>query len=77
MAYNKKADDNYRKKYKYIGLKYAIAELPEYYRIVDYCERNNVSLQGYIKALVKADLDAKGVPYPDSLPLQDHPSDDT
>lgn len=77
MAYNKKADDNYRKKYKYIGLKYAIAELPEYYRIVDYCERNNVSLQGYIKALAKDDLDTKGVPYPDTLPPQDCLSDDT
>lgn len=63
MAYNKKADANYRKKYKYIGLKYAISELDEYKRISNYCATNKLSLQGYIKALIKADLDVKGIEY--------------
>lgn len=63
MAYSKKADDNYRKKYKYIGLKYAISELPEHTRIVEYCNANNISMQSYIKGLIKADLDGKGIKY--------------
>ena len=25
-----------------------------------YCNQNNLSMQGYIKSLIKADLDAKG-----------------
>lgn len=64
MAYNKKADENYRKKYKYIGLKYAIKDKLEYARITQYCLDNELSIQSYIKSLIKQDLDSKGVPYP-------------
>lgn len=66
MAYSKIADDNYRKKYKYIGLKYTISEIPEYERIKSYCNNNGLSIQGYIKALIKADLDTKNIPYTDN-----------
>lgn len=61
MAYNKKADDNYRKKYKYIGLKYAIHELENYEKIARYCNDNNISMQKYIKELITNDLNKKGV----------------
>ena len=65
MAYNKKADENYRKKIKTVGLKYTLNELDEYNRLIKYCNDNNLSYQGYIKSLAKADLDNKGIPYTD------------
>ena len=65
MAYNKKADENYRKKIKTVGLKYTLNELDEYNRLIKYCNNNNLSYQGYIKSLVKDDLDDKGIPYTD------------
>lgn len=65
MAYNKKADENYRKKIKTVGLKYTLNELDEYNRLIKYCNDNNLSYQGYIKSLVKADLNNKGIPYTD------------
>lgn len=65
MAYNKKADENYRKKIKTVGLKYTLNELDEYNRLIKYCNDNNLSYQGYIKSLVKADLNKKGIPYTD------------
>ncbi|ENZ28721.1 hypothetical protein Ccl03g_33070 [Enterocloster clostridioformis] len=70
MAYSKGAQDNYRKKCKQIGLKYTPNELHEYNRIVGYCKVNHMTYQNYIKSLIKADLDAKGIPYPidDNMP---------
>lgn len=65
MAYNKKADENYRKKIKTVGLKYTLNELDDYNRLIKYCNDNNLSYQGYIKSLVKADLYKKGIPYTD------------
>lgn len=65
MAYNKKADENYRKKIKTVGLKYTLNELDEYNRLIKYCNDNNLSYQGYIKSLAKTDLDNKGIPYTD------------
>lgn len=65
MAYNKKADENYRKKIKTVGLKYTLNELDEYNRLIKYCNDNNLSYQGYIKSLVKADLNNKGISYTD------------
>lgn len=63
MAYNKKADANYRKKCNTIGLKYTPNESNEYVRIKTYCDVKGMSLQKYIKELVKRDLDNKGVGY--------------
>ena len=63
MAYNKKADDNYRKKCNTIGQKYTPNEVNEYIRIRMYCEQNGISLQKYIKELIKSDLDKKEIDY--------------
>lgn len=63
MAYSKIGNDNYRKKCKTIGLKYTPNEITEYDRIIQYCKNNNFSYQGYIKELIKADLDSKGFEY--------------
>ena len=69
MAYNKKADDNYRKKCNTIGLKYTPNEFNEYIRIRMYCDEKGISLQRYIKELVKSDLDKKGIKYTDSTDI--------
>ena len=71
MAYNKKADDNYRKKCNTIGLKYTPNESNEYIRIRTYCDVMGLSLQKYIKELVKQDLDNKGIEYTDSTDSTD------
>ena len=63
MAYNKKADRNYNINSKIIGLKYTPNQIDEYNRVKQYCTDNNLTLQGYIKELIKRDLDAKQVPY--------------
>lgn len=72
MAYNAKADKNYNANSKAIGLKYTPNQIAEYNRIKQYCTDNNLTLQGYIKELIKRDLDSKQVPYiPDEPTQQD------
>ena len=58
------AISRYNAKSKYIKLKYTQYQINEHERIVKYCDNNGLSLQGYIKSLIKSDLDAKGIPYP-------------
>ena len=68
MAYNKKADENYRKKIDRMAIKYGISELKESDRLRRYLEQTGQSANSYIKGLIKRDLDGKGVPYePDSM----------
>ncbi len=59
-----KAIKKYNQKSKYIQLKFTQNQNCEYNRIVSYCELNNMSMQGYIKELIKRDLDGKGIAYP-------------
>lgn len=63
MAYNKKADENYRKKIDRMAIKYSIAELAESERLRSYLAQTGQSANSYIKGLVKRDLDSKNVPY--------------
>ena len=56
-----KAIKKYNANSKYIQLKFTNNQLPEYERITKYCDDNNMSYQGYIKELIKKDLDEKGV----------------
>lgn len=70
MAYSqslKEAQAKYRKKVKNITLKFYPSETIEYERIKMYTQNNAVSYGDYIKSLIKADLDAKGIPYPELL----------
>lgn len=60
-----KAISKYNKKSKTISLKFTENQISEYTRITQYCADNNLSYQGYIKQLIKNDLDSKGIPYPD------------
>lgn len=55
-----KAIKKYNQKSKFINIKYTPNNINDYERIAQYCSQNNLSMQGYIKALIKADLDAKG-----------------
>ena len=66
MAYNKKADENYRKKIDRMAIKYGIAEQAESERLRSYLAQTGQSANSYIKGLIKADLDEKGIAYPDS-----------
>ena len=63
MAYNKKADENYRKKIDRMAIKYGISELNESERLRAYLNQTGQSANSYIKGLIKADLDSKNVPY--------------
>ena len=63
MAYDATAQKKYNQKSKYIQLKFTQNQNCEYNRIVSYCEQNNLSMQGYIKDLIKKDLDSKGIEY--------------
>lgn len=68
LTYNqsmKAAQAKYRKKIKQISLKFYPSENIEYERIKKYTEMNDISYGDYIKSLIKADLDAKGIPYPE------------
>lgn len=60
-----KAVKKYNQNSKYIQLKFTNNQLHEYERIIKHCNDNNLSYQGYIKELIKSDLDNKGVPYND------------
>lgn len=72
MAYNAKADRNYNANSKVIGLKYTPNQIAEYNRIKQYCTDNKLTLQGYIKELIKNDLDSKQIPYtPDASTQHD------
>lgn len=66
MAYNKKADENYRKKIDRMAIKYGISELKESERLRKYLEQTGQSANSYIKGLIKRDLDAKGISYIDA-----------
>ena len=66
MAYNKKADENYRKKIDRMAIKYGISELKESERLRMYLNQTGQSANSYIKGLIKRDLDSKGIAYTDS-----------
>lgn len=56
-----KAIRKYNANSKYIQLKFTSNQLSEYKRIIKYCDNNNLSYQGYIKELIRNDLDKKGI----------------
>lgn len=72
MAYNKKADENYRKKTKAFAIKYFATDISEGKRLQAYLDSTGVSANSYLKELVKRDLDSKGIPYtPDASTQHD------
>lgn len=67
MAYNKEVQSRYRKKIAQFKAEYSLSEEDkrEALRIRTYLKETGQSANAYIKALIKSDLDTKGVPYPD------------
>lgn len=65
MAYNKEVQSRYRRKIAQFKAEYSLSEEDkrEASRIRAYLKESGQSANAYIKALIKADLDAKGVPY--------------
>ena len=63
----KRADEKYRQTHKVITktIAYKKQDIEEGERLVAYLDSTGQSANAYIKALIKRDLDAKGVPYPD------------
>ena len=72
MAYNKKADENYRKKIDRMAIKYSIAEQAESERLRVYLAQTGKSANSYIKGLIKRDLDSKDIPYIDNTDNTDN-----
>lgn len=66
MAYDKKAQSKYRAKSINIAVCYRPTDIIEGQRLKQYLESTDQSANSYIKQLIKADLDNKGIPYPQS-----------
>ena len=60
----KKAVSKYDQDSRQVPLKYTPNQRREHDRLKQYCNDNKIAVQAYIKSLIKADLDAKGIPYP-------------
>lgn len=59
------AQKKYNDKITTFTLKYSLKEKKEADRLLMYLQKENLTRVGYLKALIKADLDAKGIPYPE------------
>lgn len=64
MAYNKKAQSKYQLKTVTLAVKYYPTDIADGKRIKQYLADTGQSANSYIKSLIKADLDSKGIPYP-------------
>ena len=66
MAYNKDVQSRYRRKISQFKAEYSLSDEDkrEASRIRAYLKQSGQSANSYIKALIKADLDAKGIAYP-------------
>ena len=64
----KRADQKYRETHKVITktIAYKKTDIAEGQRLTAYLDSTGQTANAYIKALVKRDLDAKGVPYADN-----------
>ena len=68
MAYNKKVQSRYKKKITQYKVQYSLSDndRKESDRLKAYLAETGQSANSYIKALIKSDLDNKGIPYPDN-----------
>lgn len=69
----KRADEKYRQAHGVITktIAYKKSDIAEGKRLKAYLTKTGQSANAYIKALIKRDLDKKGVPYPDDTDGQD------
>lgn len=61
MAYNKKNQSDYNKKCEQFKVQYRLNDIAEGKRLKSYLAQTGQSANSYIKSLIKADLDAKGI----------------
>lgn len=64
MAYSKKAQARYDKKCSMYSVKYTPTDINDGKRLQMYLSQTGQSANAYIKSLIKADLDSKGIAYP-------------
>lgn len=67
MAYKyyKKSQTDYKKKLIQAKAQYSLEDIKDGQRLKAYLAQSGQTANSYIKALIKADLDAKCIPYPD------------
>lgn len=63
--YNPDSQKKYNDKITTFTVKYSLREKKEADRLLLYLQSNKLSRVSYIKSLIKADLDEKGIPYPE------------
>ncbi len=64
MAYSKESQARYKKKIVQYSIKYSLQEQSESSRLKAYLEQTGQTANSYIKGLIKADLDSKGIRIP-------------
>ena len=67
----KRADQKYRETHKVITktIAYKKADIVEGQRLTAYLARSGQTANAYIKALIKAELKKKNIPYPDNIDI--------
>lgn len=71
MGYNAKGQKKYNSNSTFFHIKFTPKEINEAIRIKSYLTTTGQSANSYIKSLIKADLDAKGIGYPEPDHVQD------
>lgn len=66
MAYSPKSQKDYNNKCEVVRIKYTPGQLNDYKRLQQYVIDNDIVVSTYIKGLIKADLDSKGIEYADA-----------
>lgn len=61
MGYSAKSQKKYNNKCRRYGIKYMPNEYEDVNRLENYLKDTKQSINGYIKALIKNDLDSKGI----------------
>lgn len=61
MGYSAKSQKKYNDKCRRYGIKYMPNEYEEVNRLENYLKDTKQSINGYIKTLIKNDLDSKGI----------------
>lgn len=61
---SRKADKKYNEKSITLTVSYRPTDIIEGIRVKQYLQDNNMSVNSYIKQLIKSDLDNKGIDYP-------------
>lgn len=65
MSYYPESQKKYRRNLPQFALKFYKGDIIEGERLKLYLQQNNMSFKDYISPLIKADLDVKGIPYPE------------